>query len=170
MALGDGQVGAQKRDFQLQVGNTVLYNKFGLGVTDVEIQGVEHMLIKEDDCIGTMPRSGATADDIPELRPLGDRILIKVGCLSCLLPCQQFWQCKESAFCMLDCQWGSFRRATHWHGLLIVVEGYDAGSWPRFIVHLQLHSEACLRLSRSRRLQTSQQVVLYCPSLREKSR
>ena len=79
VALGDGQVGPQKRDFQLQVGNTVLYNKFGLGVTDLDIQGVEHMLIKEDDCIGTMPRSGATADDIPELRPLGDRILVKVG-------------------------------------------------------------------------------------------
>ena len=78
MTLGDGQVGPQKRDFQLQVGNTVLYNKFGLGVTDVEIQGVEHMLIKEDDCIGIMPRSGATADDIPELKPLGDRILVQV--------------------------------------------------------------------------------------------
>ena len=78
MALGDGKVGGQTRDFQLQVGNTVLYNKFGLGVTDLDIQGTEHLLIKEDDCIGIMPRSGATADDIPELRPLGDRVLVKV--------------------------------------------------------------------------------------------
>ena len=41
--------------------------------------GVEHCLIKEEDCIGVLPRSGATADDIPELRPNGDRILLKVS-------------------------------------------------------------------------------------------
>ena len=77
VAVGDGKMGGQMRDFQLKAGDTVLYNKFGLGVTDLEIQGVEHMLIREDDCIGIMPRSGATAADIPELRPLGDRVLVK---------------------------------------------------------------------------------------------
>ena len=126
VALGDGQVGAQKRDFQLQVGNTVLYNKFGLGVTDVEIQGVEHMLIKEDDCIGTMPRSGATADDIPELRPLGDRILIKVGCL---LPCQHEYASKVRPACVHH-QRGGLCRASHWHGLLDAAEGVDVGFKP----------------------------------------
>lgn len=42
------------------------------------MNGAMYALIREDDCIGVMPRSGAHADDIPELRPLGDRVLIKV--------------------------------------------------------------------------------------------
>ena len=36
-------------------------------------------MLREDDCIGIMPRSGATAADIPQLRPVGDRVLIKVA-------------------------------------------------------------------------------------------
>ena len=39
----------------------------------------EHILIREDDVIGVMPRANATAADIPELRPCGDRVLVKVG-------------------------------------------------------------------------------------------
>jgi chaperonin GroES len=78
IALGDGQVGTKRHEFQLSVGDTVLYSKFGLGATDISLQGAEHILIREDDVIGVMPRSGATADDIPELRPVGDRVLIKV--------------------------------------------------------------------------------------------
>ncbi len=79
VALGDGRVGPQQHSFQLKEGDTVLYSKFGLGVTEVELQGAEHILIREDDVIGVMPRSAATAADIPELRPVGDRVLIKVG-------------------------------------------------------------------------------------------
>lgn len=79
MALGDGKVGAQTRQFTLSVGNTIIYNKFGLGATDLDVQGDLHILIKEDDCIGTLPRSGATAADIVDLQPLGDRVLVKVG-------------------------------------------------------------------------------------------
>ena len=78
VALGDGKVGPLTRDFTLAVGNTILYNKFGLGATDIEVQGIEHILIKEDDCIGTLPRTGATAADIVDLQPLGDRVLLKV--------------------------------------------------------------------------------------------
>lgn len=78
MALGDGKVGAQTRQFTLSVGNTIIYNKFGLGATDLDVQGDLHILIKEDDCIGTLPRSGATAADIVDLQPLGDRVLVKV--------------------------------------------------------------------------------------------
>lgn len=81
VALGDGQVGTQQHEFTLKVGETVLYSKFGIGVTDIEIQGQEHILLREDDVIGVMPRSSATAADIPELRPIGDRILVKVGAL-----------------------------------------------------------------------------------------
>ena len=78
VAVGDGKVGDKKQEFFLQVGQTVLYSKFGLGVTDLLVQGEEHCLIKEDDCIGIMPKSGATADDIPHLKPNGDRVLLKV--------------------------------------------------------------------------------------------
>lgn len=72
--LGD----AKDHGFTLQVGDTILYSKFGFGSTDVTIQGVEHILIREDDVIGIMPRSSATAADIPELKPVGDRVLLKV--------------------------------------------------------------------------------------------
>lgn len=78
VALGDGQVGSKQVSFTIKAGDTILYSKFGLGATDLVIQGVEHILIREDDVIGVMPRSNATAADIPELCPVGDRILVKV--------------------------------------------------------------------------------------------
>lgn len=56
----------------------VLYSKFGFAFTELEFQGDEFLLIKETDIIGVMPRANAIADDIPELQPLGDRVLIKV--------------------------------------------------------------------------------------------
>lgn len=61
------------------MGETILYSKFGFGSTDLTIQGAEHILISEDDVIGVMPRSGATADDIPALKPIGDRVLLKIS-------------------------------------------------------------------------------------------
>lgn len=76
--LGDGSTGAKKHEFQLKVGDTIIYSKFGIGVTDVQFQDAEHALLKEDDVIGILPRSGATAADLPEIRPLGDRVLLKV--------------------------------------------------------------------------------------------
>ena len=41
------------------------------------MDGDSYIVIKEQDLIGTFPGSGATADDIPKLSPMGDRILIK---------------------------------------------------------------------------------------------
>ena len=55
----------------------MLYNKFGIGCTEIEMDGDSYIVIKEQDLIGTFPGSGATADDIPKLSPMGDRILIK---------------------------------------------------------------------------------------------
>ena len=72
VTLGDGD------NFTLKVGETILYNKFGLGATDIMLQDELHIIIAEDDVIGVMPRSAATADDIPELKPNGDRVLLKV--------------------------------------------------------------------------------------------
>ena len=79
VAVGDGRVGENTQDMSLQQGQTVLYNKFGIGTTDVSVKGTLHTLIREDDCIGIMPHSNATADDIPELKPAGDRVLLKVS-------------------------------------------------------------------------------------------
>ena len=78
-AVGDGRVGERTQEFQLKAGDTIVYSKFGIGATDLEVQGEQYVLIREDDCIGTMPRSGATAADVPELKPIGDRVLLKVG-------------------------------------------------------------------------------------------
>ena len=84
VALGDGlcafggDFAATQRQFELKTGDTVLYSKFGLGCTDVTLDGKPHILLRESDVIGTMPRSGASAGDIPELKPLGDRVLLRV--------------------------------------------------------------------------------------------
>ena len=59
-------------------GATVLYSKFGIGCTDMVVDGVEYTLIKEQDLIGTLPSSGARANDIPKLQPCGDRVLLSV--------------------------------------------------------------------------------------------
>ena len=83
MALGDGQIGGNIQKFDLQVGQTVVYSKFGIGSTDLDIQGQRHTMLREDDCIGIMPKSNATASDIPELKPVGDRVLIKASSLQC---------------------------------------------------------------------------------------
>lgn len=65
VALGDGQVGSRQHTFSLKGGETVLYSKFGIGVTELEVQGQTHILIREDDIIGVMPRSNATAAGAP---------------------------------------------------------------------------------------------------------
>ena len=62
----------------LKEGDTVLYSKFGLGVTDVELQGQEYAILFERDCIGIMPSSNSTVEDIKDIKPLGDRVLIQV--------------------------------------------------------------------------------------------
>ena len=75
VAVGDG---GGDHPLDLKVGDTILYSKFGLGATDVKVGGKEHILIREVDVIGTMPTTAATAADIPSLRPIGDRVLLKV--------------------------------------------------------------------------------------------
>ena len=45
----------------LKAGDTVVYSKFGIGVTDLEIKGEEYAVLKEEDIIGTFPKSGAPA-------------------------------------------------------------------------------------------------------------
>ncbi|KAG2451531.1 hypothetical protein HYH02_004129 [Chlamydomonas schloesseri] len=78
--LGDGRVGnGEIRPFYLKPGQTVVYSKFGFMYQDLKLSnGEEYILIREDDVIGIMPRANAQADDVPELQPLADRVLIKV--------------------------------------------------------------------------------------------
>lgn len=77
-SVGDGRVGSLTHAFTTKPGDTVLYSKFGLGATEVQVSGVDYILIREADLIGIMPRSAATAEDVPELRPIGDRVLLQV--------------------------------------------------------------------------------------------
>eukprot|EP00798_Chlamydomonas_sp_ICE-L_P028286 gene28286-31394_t len=76
--LGDGRVGPETKPFFLKEGQTVLYSKFGFMYTEIKSGEDEFILIREDDVIGIMPRSDAQAEDVPELQPLGDRVLVKV--------------------------------------------------------------------------------------------
>ena len=41
--------------------------------TEIEFNGVNHLLVKEDDIVGVLD-----TDDIKDLNPLNDRVLIKV--------------------------------------------------------------------------------------------
>lgn len=72
MSLGD-------KATSLKVGDTVVYSKFGIGVTDLSIKGEEFAVLKEEDIIGTFPHSGATAADVASLKPLFDRVLVRVA-------------------------------------------------------------------------------------------
>ena len=63
----------------LKAGDTVVYSKFGIGVTDLQIKGEEFAVLKEEDILGVFPSSGATAADVGKLRPLLDRVLVQVA-------------------------------------------------------------------------------------------
>lgn len=78
MAVGDGKVEGETLEMKLQPGTTVLYGRFGIGCTDVEVNGQPHLLIREDDCIGVMPKSDVNAADIPQMQPVGTRVLVRV--------------------------------------------------------------------------------------------
>lgn len=54
-------------------GDRVVYSKFA--GTEVELAGAEHIILKEEDCIGVLP-NGAS---ITEMKPLGDRLVIEVA-------------------------------------------------------------------------------------------
>ena len=54
-----------------QVGAKVVYSKYA--GTDLEFNDTNHLIMKEDDIIGVLD-----TDDVKDLKPLGDRVLIKV--------------------------------------------------------------------------------------------
>lgn len=55
----------------LQVGAQVVYSKYA--GTEVELNDYSHLVLKEDDIIGILE-----ADDVKDMKPLNDRVLIKV--------------------------------------------------------------------------------------------
>lgn len=55
----------------IKVGDKIVYSKYA--GTEVEMQGTEYVLLKEDDVIGLM-----SGDDVSKLQPLQDRVLIEV--------------------------------------------------------------------------------------------
>jgi co-chaperonin GroES (HSP10) len=56
----------------------ILFGKFGFAFTELEMDGQQYNIMREMDIIGVMPREDAIADDVPELKPLHDRVLVKV--------------------------------------------------------------------------------------------
>jgi chaperonin GroES len=81
VSTGDGNLPGSTSGpvpIELKAGDTILYSKFGLGCTDLLLGGDTHILLRAADVIGTMPRTGARAEDVPELKPLGDRVLLRV--------------------------------------------------------------------------------------------
>lgn len=48
-----------------------MYSKYA--GTEVEFDGLNHLILKEDDIVGILE-----TDDIKDLKPLNDRVLIKV--------------------------------------------------------------------------------------------
>ena len=55
----------------MQIGAQVVYSKYA--GTELEFNDADHLILKEDDIIGILD-----GDDVKDLKPLNDRILIKV--------------------------------------------------------------------------------------------
>ncbi|GAA0145976.1 chaperonin [Lithospermum erythrorhizon] len=73
VAVGEGRlVGKKKVDVSVKTGSQVVYSKYA--GTEVEFNGTNHLIVKEDDIIGILD-----TDDIKDLKPLNDRVLIKVA-------------------------------------------------------------------------------------------
>lgn len=73
VALGDAKtLGKTQVPLSVQLGANIVYSKWS--GTEIEFNGVNHLLVKEDDIIGILD-----TDDIKDLKPLNDRVLIKVA-------------------------------------------------------------------------------------------
>ncbi|RZS18556.1 hypothetical protein BHM03_00050843 [Ensete ventricosum] len=69
VAVGDGRtIGNDKVQIGIQV---LVYSKYA--GTELEFNGSNHVILKEDDIVGILE-----ADDVKDLKPLNERVLIKV--------------------------------------------------------------------------------------------
>ncbi|KAI3798033.1 hypothetical protein L1987_33299 [Smallanthus sonchifolius] len=72
VAVGEGRkIGPHQVDVSVKTGTQVVYSKYA--GTEVEFNGSNHLLLKEDDIVGILD-----TDDVKDLKPLNDRVLIKV--------------------------------------------------------------------------------------------
>ncbi|PHT42985.1 hypothetical protein CQW23_17010 [Capsicum baccatum] len=73
VAVGEGHsAGKTKVDISVKTGAKVIYSKYA--GTEVEFDGSKHLILKEDDIVGILE-----TDDVKDLQPLNDRVLIKVA-------------------------------------------------------------------------------------------
>ncbi|KAK4344359.1 hypothetical protein RND71_037453 [Anisodus tanguticus] len=73
VAVGEGRtIGKTTVEVSIKNGTQVLYSRYA--GTEVEFDGSKHLLVKEDDIVGILE-----TDDIKDLQPLNDRVLIKVA-------------------------------------------------------------------------------------------
>ncbi|KAL1547851.1 20 kDa chaperonin, chloroplastic [Salvia divinorum] len=73
VAVGEGRtIGKNKVEISLENGTQVVYSKYA--GTEVEFNGANHLILKEDDIVGILE-----TDDIKDLKPLNDRVLIKLA-------------------------------------------------------------------------------------------
>ncbi|KAJ0518477.1 putative GroES-like superfamily, chaperonin GroES, groES chaperonin family [Helianthus annuus] len=72
VAVGEGRtIGDKKVEIGVKTGTPVVYSKYA--GTEVEFNGSSHLILKEDDIVGILE-----TDDVKDLKPLNDRVLIKV--------------------------------------------------------------------------------------------
>ncbi|KAK7281329.1 hypothetical protein RIF29_09207 [Crotalaria pallida] len=73
VAIGEGKTfGKSKVDISVKAGEQVVYSKYA--GTEVEFNGTKHLILKDDDIVGIL-----NTDDAKDLKPLNDRVLIKVA-------------------------------------------------------------------------------------------
>lgn len=73
VAVGEGRtVGKNKVDISVKTGTQIVYSKYA--GTEVEFNGSNHLILKEDDVVGILD-----TDDVKDMKPLNDRVLIKVA-------------------------------------------------------------------------------------------
>ncbi|MQM16727.1 hypothetical protein Taro_049686 [Colocasia esculenta] len=73
VAVGDGRtIGKNKVEVSVEIGSQVVYSKYA--GTEIDFNGSKHLLLKEDDIVGIL-----NTEDVKDLKPLNDRVLIKVA-------------------------------------------------------------------------------------------
>ncbi|KAF9607522.1 hypothetical protein IFM89_036884 [Coptis chinensis] len=73
VAVGEGKtLGKNKLEISVKNGAQIVYSKYA--GTELEFDGSTHLLLKEDDIVGILE-----TDEVKDLKPLNDRVLIKVA-------------------------------------------------------------------------------------------
>ncbi|KAF7837553.1 20 kDa chaperonin, chloroplastic [Senna tora] len=73
VAIGEGKtVGKSNVEISLKPGAQVVYSKYA--GTELEFNGSKHLILKDDDIVGILE-----TEDVKDLKPLNDRVLIKVS-------------------------------------------------------------------------------------------